>query len=149
MTRPFTTFDRALLVAAALLGACACGDLDNCPDGADEPIVISDRTSDPENASYESAPWNQLDYFPAKTALIFEHGLGVTPKDVTPYLSFSKVGTADADHGSVTTSAGNQSLIDCVDSKVIVVRNDTCERSFYIRVTADGVGTDLGDVCRK
>lgn len=127
-----------------------CGALDNCPDGQSEPIAIKGRSSDPEGQIYVSAPWNELDSFPAKTALAFEHGLGFTPAVVLPYLSFSPGGTHDADGGSVALSAGNQTLIDCVDSNVIVVRNDTCEKSFYIRLTAFDVSEDdLGDRCSK
>lgn len=138
-----------LYAFAVVLGGC--GALDNCPDGQSEPIVITGRPSDPVEKSFESAPWGgTLDSFPAKTALAFEHELGFTPLHVEPYLSFKKEGTHDADGGSVALSAGNQSLIDCVDSNVIVVRNDTCENGFFIRVTAYGKAlTDLGDDCTK
>jgi hypothetical protein len=135
-------------LAVALSG---CGDLDNCPDGQSEPIVISGRPSDPAEKTYESVAWSgPLDSFPAKTALAFEHGLGFTPLKVEPYLSFKPGGTYGADGGSVALSAGNQSLIDCVDSNVIVLRNDTCEKSFYIRVVAYGVALkDEGNKCSE
>lgn len=128
----------------ALVGGTGCSSLDNCPDSEPARLVESGRErTDKDALFYESTPWwGELDHFPAKSALWFEHGLGVTPLDVTPYLSFSKVGTNNDDHGSVATSAGNQSLIDCVDSRYIVLRNDTCEPSFYVRVTARGQGQD-------
>lgn len=138
-----------LFFLAVLLGGC--GALDNCPDGQAEPIVITGRRSDADEQTFESVTWSgPLDSFPAKSALAFEHGLGFTPLDVEPYLSFTPEGTRDADGGSVALSAGNQSLIECVDSNVIVLRNDTCENGFYIRVTAHGRALqDLGDKCSK
>lgn len=137
-------FRRALMLAG--LGLLAgCSELDNCPDGRD-PIVIDGGHSDPEAHEYTSASFGgPLDAFPAKTELVFEHGLGVAPLDVHTYLSFKAVGTNDERGGSVAESAGNQALIECVDSRVIVVKNDTCEPNFFIRVTASGVGTDDGD----
>jgi hypothetical protein len=137
-----------LVLGAALSG---CSALDNCPDGQLEPIVIAGRPSSPEGQLYESTGWNDtLDHFPAKSALAFEHGLGFTPFHVMPYLSFSPRGTNGADGGSVALSAGNQSLIDCVDANVIVLRNDTCEKSFYIRVEAFGRALEeQGDRCTK
>jgi hypothetical protein len=133
MTRPFK-------ILGALLLSCGCSSLDNCPDGRDPILVAADAAkTDVERLAYESAPWGgTLTYFPAKTEVWFEHGMGVIPLDITPYLSFSHVGTADKEGGSVTQSAGNQSLIDCVDARYIVLRNDTCESSFYVRVTAHG-----------
>ena len=131
----------------ALVGAAGCSSLDNCPD-SESAKLITGGLVDTEALTYESKPWyGMLDHFPAKSALWFEHGLGVTLLDVTPYLSFKAVGTNDADGGSVTTSAGNQSLIDCVDSRFIVLRNDTCEPSFFVRVTARDKGSDPPEGC--
>jgi len=124
-----------------------CSGLDNCPDGQD-PIVVTSGRSDDQNLFYESARWNQLDAFPAKTQLVFRHALGVTPLEVAIYVSFTRDGTKDKDGGSVSLAAGNEALIECVDSHVIVVKNDTCEKSFFVRVTASGKSTDdNGDAC--
>jgi len=140
-------FARLPLVVPALLAVLGCSALDNCPD-SESARLVTDGVTNIDRLTYESKPWDgELDHFPAKSTLWFEHGLGVTPLNITPYLSFRKEGTNDSDHGSVTTSAGNQSLIDCVDSRFIVLRNDTCEPSFYVRLTADGEGRDLGDEC--
>jgi hypothetical protein len=132
----------------ALLGGC--GSLDNCPDGQD-PISILDGETDKDALSYDSAPWGgPLPHFPAKTALYFKHDLGVTPRLVLPFLSFKDVGTADDEGGSVALTAGNQTLIDCVDARVIVLRNDTCEPSFYVRVATEGAVApkfEVGDKC--
>ncbi len=130
---------RLLAAFLALTATCGCSELDNCPDGSDKPITIDTGTTDQANLSFESAPWGgPLDAFPAKRQLEFKHDLGVTPLLVKAYLSFSKVGTNESDPGSVTEVAGNEGPFECVDSKVIVVKNDTCEKSFFIRVVALG-----------
>ena len=117
--------------------ACGCSSLDNCPDSR-KPIEITTGRTDKETLQYISAPYDKLDDFPAKTALWFKHELGVVPAVTKVYLSFSEHGTNGKDGGSITESAGNQSLIDCVDAHYIVVRNDTCEPEFHIRVTSVG-----------
>lgn len=141
---------KASLIASmlwAVVGATGCGSLDNCPDSQSARLITGGLV-DTDALTYESKPWGgTLDHFPAKSALWFEHGLGVTPLDVTPYLSFKAVGTHDSGGGSVAPSAGNQSLIDCVDSRFIVLRNDTCEEEFYVRVTARDKGTDPPEGC--
>jgi hypothetical protein len=142
--------NRLLVSCFVLLFGLGCSSLDNCPEGQSEPIRITTGVSDPDAKTFESAPWDALDHFPAKTALAFEHNLGFTPLHVEPTLSFTEHGTHDAEGGSVAPSAGNQTLIDCVDSHVIIIRNDTCEKSFYIRVDAYGESNwDLGDKCSK
>jgi hypothetical protein len=150
VSRPMSKSLRSLAALSALLGAFSalgCSSLDNCPD-AESPKLITTGITDSDRGTYESCPWGgKLDHFPAKSKLWFEHGLGVTPLNVMPYLAFRDVGTGDGDHGSVAPSAGNQSLIDCVDSHYIVLDNDTCEPNFYVRVTADGIGDDRGDSC--
>ena len=88
---------------------------------------------------FESAPdRGPLTHFPAKTELMFEHGLGVKPLLYKAYLSFRPEGTADDGGGSISDAAGNAVLYECVDNKVIVIKNDTCERSFYVKVVALG-----------
>ena len=134
--------DPRLRLLAALLAttvSCGCSSLDNCPNGTDEPILIDTGTTDKAALTFESAPWDgTLDAFPAKTQLEFKHDLGVTPLLVKAYLSFTKLGTNDQDGGSVTEVAGNEAPVECVDSHVIVVKNDTCEKNFFIRVVAIG-----------
>lgn len=138
------------LVFPFLLASLGCSSLDNCPEGHDGTIVIETGRSNKDALTYESAPWDgPLDAFPAKSTVTFVHDLGVTPLHVEPMLAFTKDGTHGAHGGSVAPSAGNQSLIDCVDSHVIVVRNDTCEKSFFIRVDAFGAGEDRGKQCSE
>jgi hypothetical protein len=136
MTDPRLRLWTALLATAV---SCGCSSLDNCPNGTDTPIVIDTGTTDKAALTFESAPWDgKLDAFPAKTQLEFKHDLGVTPLLVKAYLSFRDVGTNDHDGGSVTEIAGNEGPLECVDSHVIVVKNDTCENGFFIRVVAIG-----------
>jgi len=137
---------RLLTAFFALTAICGCSSLDNCPNGADKPIIIDTGTTDQASLTFESAPWGgPLDAFPAKTELEFKHDLGVTPLLVNAFLSFSKVGTNDQDAGSVTEVAGNEAPIECVDSHVIIVKNDTCEKSFFIRVVTLGVSPHSSD----
>ena len=82
--------------------------------------------------------------------LRFEHELGATPLLYKAYLAFAANGTNGTGGGSVAEVAGNEVLYDCIDSHVIEVRNDTCERSFFIRVVSVGVDPDADpDACQK
>jgi len=130
---------RFVIALGALTTTCGCSALDNCPDKqADITADNSHATIDTENLIYDSAPPDgPLQAFPAKTQVIFKHGLGVTPYPHA-YLSFSPNGTNGTGGGSITEAAGNEAPFECIDSEVIVVKNDTCERSFFIKVTAYG-----------
>jgi hypothetical protein len=121
-------------LAFGLLALTGCGD-DKCADHSSEPPKsIEGGRTDPDALIYESSGWDeQLIAFPPNTPLAFHHGLGHTPELVTTYVSFSPDGTEGS---NVSENAGNQGLIRCVDSEVIVVMNDTCESSFFIRVAA-------------
>jgi hypothetical protein len=132
---------RLLIALGALVTTCGCSALDNCPDAQDDIIADnSHATIDTNNLIYDSAPWDgPLQAFPAKTQVIFKHDLGVVPDVIDPQLSFSPNGTNGAAGGSVTPTAGNETAIECVDSDVIIIKNDTCERSFFIRVHASGL----------
>jgi hypothetical protein len=124
-----------LLLASALAG---CNELDNCAEEQnDELITVDTGTTYADAQLFESAPWDELDPFPAKRLLRFVHDLGTRPEVVTTYVSFSKSGT---EHSDVTENTGNQGRIKCVDAHEIVVMNDTCEEGFFIRVTASASG---------
>jgi hypothetical protein len=127
MTKP-------LIFAALLSLLSGCSELDNCADEQnDELITIDTGVTHADAQLYESAPWEELDPFPAKRLLRFVHDLGTRPELVSTYVSFSKNGTLASD---VTENTGNQGRIKCVDAHEIVVMNDTCEEDFHIRVTA-------------
>jgi hypothetical protein len=136
-------------VAGALL-LLGCSGLDNCPDAATKAIEIKDGTTDKMALFYESASWTgeprdeeprKRHPFPAKTCLRFLHELGATPEVVTTYLSF------EADGSDVTENAGNQGRIKCVDDHEIVIKNDTCEEDFFIRVAATASGSSHSEAC--
>jgi hypothetical protein len=137
MTNSSLRLFAALGVVAA---TCGCSDLDNCPDGQDRQTIANEPGMTAVDELYfESAPdRGPLTHFPAKTELMFEHGLGVKPLLYKAYLSFTPDGTADDGGGSISDAAGNAVLYECVDNKVIVIKNDTCERSFYVKVVALG-----------
>lgn len=127
---------RPLLALALLVTSSGCSDLNNCSEGSDVVIDVEGGTN-PDSLVYESAPTDgPLARFPAKRKLRFEHNLGVTPGLIQPTLSFAEHGTNGGKDGSISWPAGNSTLLDCVDSSVIVLRNDTCEDGFYVRVFA-------------
>lgn len=124
-----------MMIRAVALGVClalsiGCGELGNCPpDGPD--ITFDDGATDMEALAYESSPWEgPRNKFPAKTFVHFTHDLGYTPDIVVSYVSFSQEGS------DVSENAGNQGRIKCVDDHEIVIKNDTCEEDFWIRVAA-------------
>lgn len=127
----------ALFVALPLLGACSS--LDNCPDAQPDIVIDRPEAANQDALFYQSAPWaGPLDPFPAKTQLVFKHHLGVVPALPKVYLSFTKEGTRGGDDGSITEAAGNEAPFECIDSNVVVVKNDTCERSFFITLVVYG-----------
>jgi hypothetical protein len=131
---------RLLTALATLAATCGCSGFDTCPDARDRiTIEHKDGTTDLTTLTFESAPASgPLTPFPANTEVMFEHGLGVTPALVKAYLSFKDGGTYDDKGGSIAEVAGNEAVYQCYDSKVIVIKNDTCEKSFFVRVVAIG-----------
>jgi hypothetical protein len=86
-----------------------------------------------EGGVYITNGWNEpFVEFDAGVTLSFEHGLGSEP-EVFTWLSFWELPFADDKNAS--QSAGNQVVIEAVDSEKIVVRNDTCQ-DFYLRLVA-------------
>jgi len=139
------SFSLILSIACAALG---CDGLDNCP-SALAPVTIESGRTDTEAQVFESAPWSgPLAAFPAQSEVKFIHGLGSTPELVQTYLSFAAHGTNDNGAGDVSENAGNQGAVTCVDARMIVVKNGTCEEEFYIRVVAFASGSGSTDeVC--
>ncbi len=149
MTNPYLPLTVASVLAFA---TCGCSGLDNCPEGqARKTIANAPGTTLVDELYFESAPDSgPLTPFPAKTELKFEHGLGVKPLFYQAYLSFTKNGTAHQGGGSISEVAGNQALYECIDHKVIVIKNDTCEEDFYVKVVAIGASPsdDGQDHCK-
>jgi hypothetical protein len=145
MTNSWLRFWTAL---GALIATCGCSDLDNCPDARDPITIDRPEATDLETLTYESsAGWESFDEFPAKTELRFKHGLGVVPRDVNAFLSFVPEATNGDGGGSFTEAAGNAVEWHCIDSHTIVIRNGTCERSFYVKVVA--LGLPSGDTTNE
>jgi hypothetical protein len=127
---------KAFALAVVLL-LSGCSDLDNCPDDDGDHVVAEAElsTTDTTSGIYSSCPWEgPRDPFPAKVTLRFVHGLAATPELVTSYVSFAP------DESDVTENAGNQGRIRCVDDTEIWIKNDTCEKNFFIRVVASASG---------
>ena len=119
-----------------------CSGLDNCPDGQPTRVITTGISYTDPILAYESAPLNgPLDEFPVDTDLVFVHHLGVTPEFPATELSFKRDGISS---GDVTQNAGSGGLITCVDDHVIIVKNGTCEKGFFIRVTALATGKTTG-----
>jgi hypothetical protein len=137
---------RLFTALGALAVTCGCSDLDNCPDARDPITIDRPEATDLETLTYESsAGWESFDEFPAKTELRFKHGLGVVPWDVSAFLSFRPAATNGEGGGSFTEAAGNAVEWHCIDSHTIVIRNNTCERSFYVKIVASGRPNDPAD----
>ncbi len=130
----------SLLVGLTGLGGCSA--LETCPE-AQPDRTIEGGSTDLAALTYVSADWDgPLSEFPAKTRLTFLHGLSVEPDVVLTWVSFAANGTAG---GDVTENAGNQGRIECVDARVIQLRNDTCEEALFVRVVASARGTGSTD----
>jgi hypothetical protein len=122
---------------------CGCSALDNCPDEAEHSIYADAPNAHTEALVYTSAPWEgPRNPYPPRTCLHFVHDLRATPETVTTYVSFHRTGA------DLSENTGNQGRIKCVDDREIVIKNDTCEDSFFIRVVAQATGSvTTGETC--
>ena len=137
-TPAMTNSGLRLLSVLTLVATCGCSALDNCPDSRDPITIDRPDATDKVNWIFESsAGWEAFDEFPAKTELRFKHDLGV-PVVVQSYLAFTAQASNGAGGGSFTEAAGNEVAFECIDSHWIVIKNDTCERSFFVKVVAVG-----------
>lgn len=140
MTKTCLGWLRPLLAVGALVAAGGCSALDNCPDARDQIFIDRPETTDTTALRFESSlGWKSFDEFPAKTEIKYKHGLGVVPSTVKGYLSFTAKATNGDEGGSFTEAAGNEIAWECLDSDTIVIKNDTCERSFFVKIVADGL----------
>jgi hypothetical protein len=123
-----------LPILAAVTLSCSA----SCPREDDDaaPRTHTSGTTSADRTYYETNAWNQsfVD-FPAGRRWAFRHGLGQLPREITSYLGLSADPLPVNSNGFVAESAGNQVLIEGVDSETIRVRNDTCEH-FYLRLVA-------------
>jgi hypothetical protein len=130
----------AIPCASSLTVACSA-----CNPTGREPIVYSaGRTV---GALYESGGVNEeMLHFPSGRTYDFEHGLGVCPSQITPYISFVAEPFSDESRGqlsNVALAAGNEALIEDCNERTFRVRNDTCAE-FYLRVVALSASPGLG-----
>lgn len=101
------------------------------------------------NGSYQTSDWDgPLLWFPGGKRYDLQHNLGCKPANIVIFVSFSEKGDKG---GSIAPSAGNMTILQAVDDKIIRIKNDSCS-DYYLRVYADdprcdedaGVG-DAGD----
>ncbi len=121
----------------ALLGVMALSDgLLGCDLGcdkvnSDEPVPYTKGRI--EDGIYITNGWLEpFVEFKAGATISIQHGLGREP-EVFTWLSFFEEPFEEGKDAA--ESAGNQVLIKQVDSKIIRVRNDTCQK-FYLRLVA-------------
>jgi hypothetical protein len=127
----------ACLVAA---GSPACGPTCDTTDTAN-PAQRYDggAVTGGANPYYSSSEWKRgLLHFPGGKRYELVHRLGFVPAEVAVYVSF---GDTDA---PATLCSGNTCVIEAVDDKAIVIKNDTCSE-FWVRVVASGVSPTWGD----
>jgi hypothetical protein len=128
-------------MVALTASASGCSVLSTC-DMSDEPAQVYTGGMT-VGGYYMSSPWEgPLLSFPAGKRYELVHGLGCTPWEVHVELSFSEQGAAGS--SSVAPSAGNMSILERIDDKVIVVKNDTCS-DMYLLVTAAAPDCSLVD----
>jgi hypothetical protein len=121
---------KSVALSVCLAFSVGCSALGNCPPEGDD-VFIEEGTTEIEGLAYESSTWEgPRNKFPAKTFVHFIHDIGYTPDLVNSYVSFTPEGS------DVSENAGNQGRIKCVDDHQIIIKNDTCEETFYIRVVA-------------
>lgn len=102
-----------------------------------------------KNGVYTTSDWDgPLLWFPGGKRYDLQHNLGCKPANVDIYVSFSEQGDKG---GSIAPSAGNMSILQAVDEKIIRIKNDSCS-DYYLRVNAsdpqcdeDAGAGDAGD----
>ncbi len=133
-----------LLISLGLTSSTAaslgCSD---CSVHGQAPVVYEGGTTNPSRTIYQSSAVEApLLHFPQGRVYEFHHGLGAAPVTVDIFVSFcEQLGTCENSASkvapdNVSLSAGNQSLIEAWDDEIILIRNDTCENNFYLRVVA-------------
>jgi len=131
---------RRLLYAGGVLVALwttACGT--TCDrEGDHEDIPFEGGSVNASGTVYETSDWTgPLLHFPAgRRYLLDVHGLRSRPELVNTYVAFEER------PDNLSESAGNQVVIEAVDTEVVVVRNDTCAE-FFLRVVAMAFGETL------
>jgi hypothetical protein len=128
------------LVAAALASCLALGCNPPCETSDSEAVTYDGGTQ--ANGVYESSPIDgQYLHFPGGRRYELRHGLGTTPQLISIFVAFEEFPLKE---NNISPAAGNQAVIEVVDSEIVQVRNDTCD-DLYVRVVASGGGaSDAG-----
>ncbi len=134
-------------VLAAGLGASllAAGCIECRVDG--EAVNLADGVTSPDETFYMTSEFGEdLIDFPGGKRLRLYHHLKGVPQQLETLVSFQR--NPFGGNTSMSESAGNEVVIECVNRKYIQVYNDTCSH-FYLRVAAslgpssgEPVGTD-------
>lgn len=120
-----------LFTAALVALASACSPPCNTADA--DAVRYADGSVSADGSTYQTSSWSgPYLHFPSGRRFQLEHHLGTTPPVVLTYLAFDEHPLAG---GNTSESAGNQAVIEKVDSEIIQVRNDTCAE-FWLRVVA-------------
>jgi hypothetical protein len=120
----------------ALAGVIALGCSPPCETSDADPVRFEGGKT--EAGIYETSPWEgPYLHFPGGRRYQLIHDLGTTPPIVMSYVSPSKHPFKD---NNASENAGNQGVIELVNSEMIQIRNDTCAE-FYLRVVAYSAGT--------
>ena len=121
-------------VAALSDGVLGCDLSCDKEDGDAVPYIYGDTS--PDGTEYQTTDWNEkwVD-FPAGHRVLIEHGLRAEPKGVFTWLAFDEE-PLNREQGNTSESAGNQTIIERVTDREIVVHNDTCQ-DFYLRLVAN------------
>jgi hypothetical protein len=127
------------LCAACALATLGCGD--TCQAGDGELVSFVDGQTNAAGTFYQTGPiQGPYLHFPSGRIFELEHHLIAAPNSFQALLSFDSRALLDRAN-NVAESAGNQAVVDCIDSELIRIRNDTCAE-FYLRLEArvDGEG---------
>jgi hypothetical protein len=128
------------LVTAAFASCLALGCSPPCETSTSEAVTYDGGTK--ANGVYESSAINgQYLHFPGGRRYALRHGLSTTPQVISIFVAFEEYPLKE---NNFSPAAGNQAVIEVVDSEIVQVRNDTCD-DLYVRVVASGGGvSDAG-----
>ncbi len=138
---PATSRPRALSFTrlGLLLVGATPGCTYDCPAPHDytKPSILEVGTTNPARTVYESAPFDgAFQHAPPGEVLAFRHHLLGRPVIVQTWLAFDERPLGGHGTGNIVLAAGNEAMFNCVDAEFIELRNDSCEKSFYVRVAA-------------
>lgn len=128
------------LLLAAVASSVVFGCSPPCETSDTEAVTYDGGTT--ANGVYESSAIDgQYLHFPGGRRYALRHGLGTKPQLVDVYVAFEEY---PLKQNNISPAAGNQAVIEVVDTEIVQLRNDTCD-DLYLRVVASGSSpTDAG-----